>query len=690
MTILGADTILYGGDYNPEQWPEEVWARDMEMFASAGITTVTLNVFSWATLQPSDDEYDFDLLDRIVATVAEAGLKIVLATGTAAIPPWMAKRHPEVNRVEMQGQKMRHGGRHNACMSSPVFRAYSAALAGKLAQRYGSHPLLVAWHVSNEYGGFCWCDTCGVAFREWLKARYGTVEAVNAAWNSAFWSATFHSFDEIDPPNMLGNFTAWAHKPVLPGYSLDYRRFYGEQVLASYREEKAAIREHDPKTPVTTNFMGTFPDYDYFAWSDDLDIVSWDSYPAYDTTPAQVALRHDLMRAVGKQKPWMLMEQTPSRQNWAPYNSLKRPGQMRQLSWQAVARGADTVQFFQLRQSRGGCEKFHGAVIAASGSTKAREFREVAELGAELQRISGRVVGSTVEPGRVGLVFDWPSWWGIDYSAGPSRSLDYITEIERWYTELHRRAVPVDVVPAAGPFDGYDVLVAPCLYMLDDGATAALRSFVARGGRLLLTPMSAMAGESDLLFQGEAPVPLRDLAGVWIDETDALPPASTVSVLDATGRAVGAGEILADVVYPDPAAQVLLTYGGSDDVEVFYAGQPALTFTPSTGKGGVFYMATFPDVAAIAVVVDHLLDGLDVPQASLPDGVELSRRVHSDGRVLTFLINAGGKATTVEADVTGVDLTTGGQFDGATTLGPYGVAIVESIVETAGATVDGR
>jgi len=356
---------------------------------------------------------------------------------------------------------------------------------------------------------------------------------------------------------------------------------------------------------------------------------------------------------------------------------------MRQLSWQAIARGADTVQFFQLRQSRGGCEKFHGAVISASGSPKAREYREVAELGAELGRISGRVGGSVVEHGRVGVVFDWNSWWGINYSAGPSRELDYVREVERWYTELHRRSIAVDILPATGPFTGYDVIVAPCLYMLSDDATAALRAYVEGGGRLVLTPMSALVDLNDLLFQGEAPVPLRDLAGIWIEETDALPPTASVTLAilgtgpdicdDEGGTRTGSGEILADVVHPDPGTQILATYASG-----YYAGTPALTFRPSTGTGGVFYAATFPGPDTIGPVLDTILDGTGIESIALPDGVHQSRRIHDDGRTLTFLINTTGEERVIAHPPAGTDLTTGAAVVGPLTLGAYGVAVIEA------------
>lgn len=735
--IASQGSMLYGGDYNPEQWPEEVWHEDMRLFKEAGINEVTLNVFSWAQLQPSEDEYDFSKLDRIVDTVSNAGMSIVMATSTGALPAWMALRHPDVNRVDEKGRKMRHRERHNACINSPTFRKYSVALAGKLAERYGSLPNLVAWHVGNEYGGMCWCDTCAKAFRAWLERRYGTIEAVNEAWNSAFWSHTYHSFDEIFPPNELGDTTSWGGKAILGGYSLDYQRFYGECVLDSYNEEKAAIRAFDPVNPVTTNMMGTFPTYDYFRWRagfggasvgeaadgtavpSGVDIVSWDSYPRPTTPPANVAFCHELMRGVGGGGPWMLMEQTPSRQNWMAYNTQKRPGQMRELSWQAVAHGADTVQFFQLRQNRSGCEKFHGAVISSDGTNRTRAFRECAELGAELGRVSGRILGSHMVASRVALIFDWPSRWAIGLSAGPTISMDYVAEVQRWYTELHRRNVAVDIISSYDTIDQYDVVLAPCLYMMSDEVIARLRAFVTGGGRLLLTPLSALTDEHDSLYQGEIPVPLRDLAGVWAEETDALDLEQTVVPLrfaDYTGDSAAVaselnkvasphGRVLFDVLEPDEGTQVLATYGSE-----YYVGTPAFTFRPSAGNGGVFYAATFPDDAAMPLFVDAVLAGTGI--AGLTDSplvgtvdqpaevcgcsdadasddhdsgrtvtLEVTQRIADDGTTFTFVLNPANERVRVDFpnELAGHDLLSDEDVAaGPRTLEPFAVLVLET------------
>ena len=678
ITIRSATgRMLYGGDYNPEQWPREVWDDDMRLFAEAHINEVTLNVFSWARLQPSEDVFDFSELDAIIALARKYGLAIILATSTAALPAWMSLRHTEVNRVDADGVRNRHGGRHNANPSSPVFLRFAAGLAGRLAERYGSLDEVVAWHISNEYGGFDYSPETQTAYRTWLRERYGTIDALNDAWYSAFWSHTYTAFDEIFPPDAVGE-DLWDDKAVLPGAALDFRRFFGEQVRRAYRVEAEAIRAHDPSTPITTNFMGSFKDYDYFTWGDDLDIVSWDSYPRFDTPASEIALRHDLMRGVGRGKPFLLMEQTPSRQNWQPFNSMKRPGQLRSQSWQAIAHGADSIEYFQLRRSRGATEKFHGAVIETDGTDRTRVFREVAALGAELDRVGGGILGSR-RPARVALVFDWPSWWALDASAGPTVSLDYRAELHRWYAELHRRNIPVDLVRAAGPFDDYDVVLAPLLYLTEAPAVDALRAFVDRGGHLLTTTMSFLVDEHDRLHQGETPVPIRDLAGVWAEETDALPPEHPVPLRfgdDAGAQHPASGSILFDVLRPDPGAEVLARY----DAE-YYRGEAAITYHEigaGDARGGVLYVGTFPDAEGVRLVIDRLLDGTGIAGIATPEGVEVSLRVRDDGRRFRFFVNTRDHPASVAVPSPGVELLSRTELSaGALELDAFDVAVID-------------
>ncbi len=346
--------ILYGGDYNPNQWPREIWDVDMELFKKARINSASINIFSWAKIQPSENVYDFSELDEIVDTLSKNGIDIVLATSTAAMPAWMFKKYPEVARTDFEGRHHKFGHRHNACPNSPVYQKYSESLARKLAERYGKNPAVVCWHINNEYGGDCFCEHCEKVFRVWLKDKYKNLDALNKAWNLEFWGHTVYEWDEIVLPNSLGDGMGY-WSTAFAGMSIDYRRFMSDSMLENFKAERDAIRDAGSAVPITTNMMGTYKNLDYFKWAKEMDIVSWDNYPSYNTPWSWIAMTHDLMRGL-KDKPFMLMEQTPSQQNWQPYNSLKKPGQMRAQSYQTVAHGGDTVQFFQLRRSVGGCE----------------------------------------------------------------------------------------------------------------------------------------------------------------------------------------------------------------------------------------------------------------------------------------------------------------------------------------------
>lgn len=436
--------VLYGGDYNPEQWPEEIWEEDMRLFKLAGIDEVTLNVFSWAALQPSEDTYNFEKLDKIMDLVEANGLKVFLATSTAAHPAWMAKRHPDILRTEFSGMKRRFGSRHNSCQNSPTYQKYSVLLAKKLAERYGERECVIGWHICNEYGGECYCENCEKQFRVWLKEKYGTIEEVNKAWDTSFWGHTFYDWDEIVLPNMLSEHFE-PDRTTFQGISLDYRRFNSEGMLKCYQAEAAAIRSVVPDTKITTNLMGFYKPLDYQMWAKSMDFISWDNYPANEDPYSRIAMNHDLMRGIKGGQPFVLMEQTPSVTNWLAYNALKRPGVMRLWSYQAMAHGADAVLFFQMRRSIGACEKYHGAVIDHVGTENTRVFREISQLGKELQQLGDKTLGARSRA-KAAILVDWDNWWAIEYSAGPSRDLKYLDEVFLYYRALEEQNYAVDII----------------------------------------------------------------------------------------------------------------------------------------------------------------------------------------------------------------------------------------------------
>ncbi|WP_033344216.1 beta-galactosidase [Catenuloplanes japonicus] len=659
--------IHFGGDYNPEQWPESTWKEDYRLFDTASIDTVTLGVFTWGLTQPAEDVYDFTVLDAVVARAVAEGRTICLATGTGAHPAWMARAYPEVTRVDFEGRRHRFGQRHNSCPSSPAFRRFSVAVADQLAARYAS--AVTAWHVGNEYGGACYCTLCAAGFRAWLRDRYDSLDALNDAWYTRFWSHTFGDWDEIEPPNALTEHWRGPDHTAFQGITLDYLRFMSDAMLAGYRAEKDALRRHSP-APVTTNLMGMYKPIDYHRWAPHLDFVSWDNYPPDDTSQARMAFTHDLMRGLKGGTPFWLMEQTPSITASRQVNPLKRPGVMRLWSWQAVAHGADAVLFFQMRAGRGACEKYHGAVIGHSGRDDTRVFREVAALGAELSALGPATVGART-PARVAVLFDWDSWWTLEMTDGLNRHLRYQDIVLAYHRAVWESGADVDAVPVTASLDGYDVVLAPALHMLKDDLAARLSSFAARGGTVVTTFLSGLVDTHAQAFLGDPP--LTALLGIRVSEWDSRDPSVSNPVALADGPVVDA-RLHFDLITP-LSAVVVGVYGAD-----FYAGTAAVTRN-AFGDGEVWYVGAGLDAAGVSWVVRQALGRHDLvgPYADLP-GVETAVRLGTDGTPLLFLLNHHDSAAEIIADRDGTDLLSGAPVTrGATIhLAAHDVMIIQS------------
>ncbi|MEU0179364.1 beta-galactosidase [Streptomyces massasporeus] len=660
--------IRYGGDYNPEQWPREVWDEDHRLFTRAGIDTLTVGVFTWSVTQPAVDTYDFTGLDRILDRAAAEGRRVCLATGTAALPPWLATGHPEVNRTDFEGRRHRYGQRHNFCPSSPAYREHATALVSRLAERYAGHPALLAWHVNNEYGGTCYCDLCAQAFRDWLRDRHGTLDALNDAWWTTFWSHRYTGWDQIQPPNALTEHWRGPDHTAFQGITLDYLRFTTDALLGCFLAEKEAIRAHDADTPVTTNFMGLYRPLDYHRWAPHLDFASWDNYPPLDAPPTRPALAHDLMRGLKDGAPFWLMEQTPSTTACRDVNPLRRPGELRLATFQAVAHGADATLYFQMRASRGACEKYHGAVIGHAGRDDTRVFREVAELGRELELLGDRTLGART-PARTALLFDWDSWWALEISDGPSRLVTYPDVVHAYYRAAREAGADVDVVPQAADLTPYDVVLAPALHLVKGDLATRLEAVAARGGTVLATFLSGRVDEHDRAFLTDVPGPLAPLMGVRVDEWDARPPefAQPVPELGTEAR------LVFEIVLPR-GAEPVATYGTD-----FYAGTPAVTRN-RYGDGEGWYIATALDQPGVDEVVRRILTRHDLlgPYADHP-AVETATRVAPDGTRLLFLLNHSPEPAHLTAHTTATDLLTGKRVDQGEplVLDPFGVAILQ-------------
>lgn len=664
--------FVHGADYNPEQWisssdpdDETVWREDIRMMRLAGVNVATVGVFSWVSLQPDEHTFTFGWLDRVMDMLAENGIYACLGTGTAAQPAWLSKAYPDVLPVDESGLRKEHGQRQRYCPTSPDFRRLSQNLAQRLAERYRDHPALLLWHVSNEYGPSCRCDRCAGRFRAWLQDRYDSLDDLNGRWATAFWSHTYTDWEQIIPPGPRS-------EQSIQGLLLDYNRFMSDMNLECYKGEVEVLRRVTPQVPVTTNLMQWYKPLDYFSWAPHLDVIAWDSYPDRSDHPSSVALRHDLMRGLKEGQSWMLMEQTPSQVQWSSHNPLKRPGVMRLLSHQAVARGSDAVMYFQWRQSAGSAEKYHGAVVSHAGHEHTRVFREVAALGAELHALGNGILGTRLRA-RVALVFSWPNWWNVENKNGLSDSLKYVEEVERYYRPLWDANVAVDVVPPDRDLSGYDLVIAPLLNMVTEAQGAAIERYVENGGVFLTTFFSGVVDENDRVWLGGYPGPLRKALGIWVEEFDALTP-------DMTNRArvspdgwlpVGSYEcdLWCEVVHLEGAA-ALATYEAD-----FYAGQPAITEHHS-GKGRAIYVATRPEQTLINSLVGRLLSDLGVKSPlEAPTGVEVTRR-EGDGRSYTFVLNHNSVPVEVLLPAPVYDLISGESCGDTLTMPPLGVAIL--------------
>jgi len=642
--------LLYGGDWNPEQWPESVWAEDVRLMREAGVTMITLGVFSWARLQPGPDDWDFGWLDRLLDLLHAHGVAVDLATGTASPPAWLVRGHPEILPVTADGVRLEFGSRQHYCPSSPVYRAAAGRLARKIAERYAAHPALALWHIHNEYGDHvteCFCAESATDFRRWLRTRYGTIDALNHAWGTAFWAQRYGTFDEIEPPRT-------APGPVNPTQNLDWRRFSSDALRECYRAEKAVLDELAPAVPVTTNFMSMFKPLDYWAWADEEDLVSDDAYPDPADPRAHVnaALDYDLMRSLKRGRPWLLMEQAPSAVSWRPVNVPKRPGLQRLWSLQALARGADGLMYFQWRASVAGAEKYHSALLPHRG-TAGRGWRETVRFGAELARL-GEVAGSRSRAD-VGILLDWDSWWALELDDHPSTRMRWRELLAGWYAALWERNIPVDFVRPGSPVDGYRVLVVPNLYLLRAEHAAWLGKFVAEGGHLVCGGFSAVVDENDHVHEGGAPGPLRELLGVAVDEWWPVPDGQSVPVRLGEERVVEA-TVWSEWLEPlTDGTEVLGTYDAGA-----LRGLPAVT-----RKGSAWYVSCHLG-EEVSSVLDPVLEeaGVRPVLPGVPDGVETTVRRGPDGAYL-FLLNHGENSVDVPVPGwAGAELLTGEPVDG--------------------------
>ena len=661
--------IAFGGDYNPEQWPEEVWADDARLMKEAGVNLVTVGVFSWAHVQPKPGAFRFDWLDRVLDLLDTNGVAVDLATMTASPPPWLTARHPEILPVRADGVTLSPGARQHYSPSSRVYREHAAELVTALATRYADHPALALWHIGNEYGihvAASYDDESAAAFRVWLRDRYGDIDALNDAWSTAFWSQRYSDFDEILPPRV-------APASPNPTQQLDFARFSDDALLACYSAEREILRTITPDIPATTNFLYLHKPVNVQRWAPHMDLASMDSYPDPASPDAHLTagLAYDIVRGARAGQPWFLMEQAPTAVNWRDVNLRKRPGQMRLWSWQAVAHGADAVLYFQWRQSRGGAEKFHSGMVPHAGADT-RAHAEIRELGQELARVPG-LVGTRVN-NRVGLLLDWDSWWALELDWRPSRAVDQLGSLAHFYAPLFDAGIGVDVIHPDADLEGYSLLIAPNLYLLGEESAQRLDAWVRAGGHLAVSFFSGIVDDCDRAYLGGYPAPLTETLGISVEEfvplplsdTEAVPSTAKVEFDDGT---VATGTIWSEHVNLHGAQRVALFTDGD------LIGQPAIT-RHERGDGVAWYLATRTDPDATRALIQRLLTEADVhpPLPQLPRGVQVSVREGAGERYVILLNHTDTAQTVPLPEDLAIEI--GHADDGLVELPAFGIAVL--------------
>ena len=656
--------FLHGADYNPDQWfaYPEILAQDPEMMQKAHCNCMSVGIFSWAMLEPNEGEYHFEELDRIIENLASKGIKTILATPSAARPRWMAEKYPEVRRVNKAGVREEYNSRHNHCYTSPIYREKTAAIDRLLAQRYGRNPNVILWHISNELGGECHCQLCQAAFRNWLKKKYNnSLDALNYAWWSAFWSHTVTDWEQIHSPAQNGE-----PNEIMTGLYLDWRNFVTYQTTDFMKMEIEAIRSAGSDIPVTTNMMWTPQQIDYHYLKDHVDVVSWDAYPSWHEEDqircaVDAAFNHNYFRSL-KHKPFLLMESTPSNTNWQAVSKLKRPGMHRLASLQAVAHGSDSVQYFQWRKGRGGSEKFHGAVIDHNGKASGRVFEDVKQVGISLEKLDA--VCGTKTDAKVAILYDHKNSWAISNASGfINADKRYVKTCLQHYKSFWKRGVDVDVIETGEDLSHYSLVVMPMLYSLDQAQIDRIEQYVAQGGTAVATYATGYVNETDLCYLGGFPGNrLKDVFGLTADEIDTLYPTDKNTVLwnGQSYDVVDYCELITATT-----AEPLGHYGAD-----FYKGMPAL-LKNSYRSGTAYYIGCRDTGELTDALYAMLLQELKIKTYDLPEGVTIATREQ-----YLFVQNFNDHPVTVTLAGTYRNVETGEVYDDTAVLSPCEVIVV--------------
>ena len=668
--------LLHGGDYNPDQWLDypDILKDDLRLMKLANVNTMTVGIFAWSALEPTEGNYNFEWLDKIIDDVYNQGGRVILATPSGARPAWLSEKYPEVLRTNDRREKMLHGGRHNHCFSSPIYREKTQKMNYKLAERYGNHPALIMWHVSNEYSGDCHCELCQENFRDWLKNKYKTIENVNKAWWGPFWSHTYTDWSQIESPSSIG-------ENAVHGLNLDWKRFVTDQTIDFYENEAKPLRELTPNVPITTNFMADtddlipFQSLNYDKFSKHVDILSWDCYPAWhndwETTKdlaTKVGFINDLYRSL-KQQPFLIMECTPSGVNWHNVNKAKRPGMHTLASMQLLAHGSDSVLYFQWRKSRGSSEKFHGAVVDHDNSEENRVFKEVSQVGEILDKI--KEIKGSMKQSKVAIIYDWENDWALKDAQGFGKeSRRYPQTLQSHYKYFWNKNISVDVVTPQQDLSKYSLVVAPMMYMMTEETMDRFRDYVKNGGVLVGSYLSGLVNETDLTYLGGWPKTLQEIYGIDVKEIDTLYPKDRNSIKFGNENFEVVDYC---TIIEAKEAEVLAKYE-----EDFYKNTPAITKN-NLEKGKAYFIGARTNQDFLSKFYDKIVKDLDINEVEdfiSECGISIQIRENKDEKYY-FVMNFTEEEKNIEIKGSYLNLISGKMMERLNLMKPYDVYVLK-------------
>lgn len=665
--------ILFGGDYNPEQWLDrpDILEEDIRLMKRANINVATLGVFSWSILEPEEGTFEFDWLEEIIDRLYENGIRVVLATPSGARPVWLDEKYKEALRMDRNGVRHLHGIRHNHCMTSPRYREKVRIIDRKLAERFGNHPAILLWHISNEFGGECFCPLCQKKFQDYLSEKFdGDIKRLNEAWWTTFWSHRYQKFSQIEPPFDHGEIS-------IMGLNLEWKRFTTWNMTDFMKEEIAVFRELTPNIPVTTNFMKLYPGLDYRVMERELDVVTWDSYPhfhndyeAFYETAVENSFDHAVMRGMKPERPFLMMESAPGLVNWHPVNKLQRPGIYRLMALQAVANGADAAMYFQWRKGRGSFEQYHGAIIDHIGRDDTRIYKEVCRTGEMLSALA-EVSGSVIKA-EAAVLFDWDNRWAIDDMKGLSGEQKRYEEVcLQQYRILRELGLEVDVVSRDDDLSRYKLVAAPMLYLLGRRTAEHLRSYTLGGGQLVATYLTGYVDENTLCYLGGFPGDgLGELFGIYAEEIDSLYPSDKNEAVFTDGVCSEIRDFaeLIKIREQESGAEVIARYASD-----FYAGMPVVT-KKEHGDGTAWYVGARLSEDGMAHIYRTCAAAAGLRLCNLPKELEHHRR-WQDGVCYDFYLNHGDTEISVAVEP-GVELLHGTACENTVTVQPYDGAVI--------------